>query len=185
MPEPGLDRGGEAIGGERPRRHDAGGRERRGLLAHHADAGVRGDPLRGPAGEDGAVHGEHRAARHPRLVRHAEQQAAEQPQLGLEEAVRVGRFDGLEGVAADQLGEQVGLVGRRGAPGAHLHQRDTHAAFGERPGGFATGEAAADHGGGQPCAVDGAGSSTGTSTPHFRHLRKAPLALDCFVSAPT
>src|SRR5207244_1770539 len=57
---------------------------------------------------------------------------------------------------------------------------------GERPGGLAPREPAADY----YCfqlATDSAGaaSSTTTSCPHFRHLRETPLVLVCFSSIPT
>ena len=54
-------------------------------------------------------------------------------------------FDRFECVAADELGEAIGLMGRRHPDGAHLVQRHADAALSERPGGFAAGEAAADH----------------------------------------
>ena len=50
-----------------------------------------------------------------------------------------------EAVRADHLGEAVGLVrGRRVAAAAHFAEADAQAGFGELPGGFASGEAAAD-----------------------------------------
>ena len=56
--------------------------------------------------------------------------------------MRVGGLDRLEGVAADQLGEAIGLVRGRHADGPHFVQGDADAALGQRPGGLAAGEAA-------------------------------------------
>ena len=52
---------------------------------------------------------------------HGEQDAAQRAQLGLEQAVRVGEVDRFEGVAADELGQPIGLV--RGGPDAPAASR--------------------------------------------------------------
>ena len=51
---------------------------------------------------------------------------------------------GAEAVGADQLGEMIGVVGGRALDAAHLGEADLTACFCELPGGFGTGEAAAD-----------------------------------------
>jgi len=100
--------------------------------------------------------------------------------------MRVRGLDRLEGVRADQLRQPIGLVGGRHSDRAHFLERDGDAPLGERPGGLAPREPAADY----YCfqlATDSAGaaSSTTTSCPHFRHLRETPLVLVCFSSIPT
>ena len=112
----------------------------------HGDVGMRGHPLVHRLGEDLAVHRQRRAARHARHVGAREQHAAERAQLGLEQAVGVGEVDGFEGVAADQLGQPVGVVGRRLDRRPHLVQGHPDAALRERPGRLRAGETAADDG---------------------------------------
>ena len=87
----------------------------------------------------------------------------------------------LEGVAADQLGEPVGLVRRRAPDRAHLDERDLDAALGERPGGFAAREARRrrrSRSGWRPARPLPPrlrrASSAANSVPHFRHFRNAP-----------
>ena len=144
--------------------------------------------------EHDAIDGQRAAAGNPRRVRRLEHDAAELPHLGLEQAVRVRRFDRFEGVAADQLGEAFGLMGRRHADRPHLVQRYTYAPLGEGPGGFTAREAAPDHmyGHDMPCpyvvtsSVSGADSSTTIVCAHLRHLRVvSPVVLDLISSMPT
>src|SRR5882672_8909532 len=91
--------------------------------------------------EDNAIDGERAPAGDARLVRGLEHDAAEQPHFSLEQAVRVHRFDRFEGVAADQLGQGLGLM-RRGHPDwAHLVQRHADATLGQRPRGLTTRQA--------------------------------------------
>ena len=72
-------------------------------------------------------------------------QRAGKPHLGMQQPDRIGLgIVGAEGVGADQLGQAVGLVRVGAAHRAHLVQHDRHAGFGRLPGGFRTGEAAAD-----------------------------------------
>jgi len=129
-----------------PGRHHAGGLELRDLPALQRDPGVARHALVHRLRERHPVHGEGGAARHARGVRRREHDAPEPPHLGLEQAVRVRQFDRFEGVAADELGQPVGLVRGRGAVGPHLVERDGNAALGQRPGGLAPREPAADHG---------------------------------------
>ena len=193
--EPPRDRPGERLRGERPRGDDARRRQRGRLFPRDRDLGMGAHPPLHVVGEGDAVHGERGAARHARGVRRLEHQAPEAPHLGLEQAVRAGELHRLEGIAADELGEAIGLMRRRHADRAHLAQRDRDAALGQRPGGLAAGEPASDDHGRQVATCSaGAASSTITSCPHFRHFRVtpvtpaapvAPVALDCFSSIPT
>jgi hypothetical protein len=48
----------------------------------------------------------------------------------------------LEGIAADEFGEAVGLVRVGGLNGAHFVEGDRDAAFGQLPGGLRSGESA-------------------------------------------
>ena len=52
---------------------------------------------------------------------------------------------GAEGIGADQFGQAIGLVGGGFALWPHLVQGHRDAGFGELPGGFGTGQAAADN----------------------------------------
>ena len=69
-------------------------------------------------------------------------------------------FDRFEGVAADQLGEAVGLMRRRYPHGAHLVEGHTQPSLGKRPGGLAAGETAADDVYVVTSSASGAASST-------------------------
>src|SRR6185437_10006050 len=114
--------------------------------------------------------------------------------LGFEQTVRVRGFDRFEGVAADELGEAVGLVGRRHFHRAHFMQGYTEASFGERPGGFAAGQPTAHDMYGRSMlrpyvvtsSASGADSSTTIVCPHLRHLRVvSPVVFDLISSIPT
>src|SRR5438093_9519517 len=59
--------------------------------------------------------------------------------------MRVSHFGALERIRADELGEAVGLVRGRLNYRAHLVENHIVTADGELVGGFASGEAAADH----------------------------------------
>jgi hypothetical protein len=155
------DRRREQVRRERAGRDDAGIGEGCGLLAHEGDVGVRAHQLGGALGEHGAVHRERRTAGDARLVGALQEDAAQEPQLGLEQAVRVGGLGALEAVGAHQLGEAVGLVGGGGSHGAHLDQRDAHAALGQGPRGLAPRQPASEHGG-------------GLTGPRRRHAPPAP-----------
>ena len=150
--------------------------------------GMRRHALVHRLGEDLAVHGQRRAAGHARRVGAREQQAPQRAQLRLEQAVRVGEIDRLEGVAADELGQPVGVMGRRPHRRPHLVQRHAHAALRERPGRLRAGETAADNGGDDGDVHASATSSGSASTillPHFMQVRVSPSALLIFFSMPT
>ncbi len=104
------------------------------------------DPLLDQTGEDLAIHGERAATRHPRAVGALEQHGSEQAELRLEQSMRVDEFDALEGVAADEFGEAVGLVGGGADHRAHFDEGDRDAALGEGPGRFRAGQPPAEDG---------------------------------------
>ena len=95
-----------------------------------------------------------------------EEERIEAAEFLLEEPGRGGFGLALEGVAADEFGEAVGLVRGGGAQGTHFVEDAGDAAAGDLPGGFGAGESAADD-------VDGlsqgqripASSAAGTRTP--------------------
>ena len=78
-------------------------------------------------GELVAIDGQRRARGHAHAIGHAHHERAEPPHLFLQQADGVVELVAAKGIAADQLGEPVGLVdgGRRDGP--HLVQHDRHA----------------------------------------------------------
>ena len=66
--------------------------------------------------------------------------------LLLEQADGVFQGAAAQGVAADELGEEVALVGGAAAVGAHLEEANRSSATGELPGALAAGEATTDDG---------------------------------------
>ena len=95
-------------------------------------------------GKHVTIDGERGAGGHARRVGRAHHDRAEPPHLFLDQADGVVDLVGAERIAADELGEAVGLVHGRRAHRAHLVDRHVHAKFRRLPGGFAAGEAAAD-----------------------------------------
>ena len=95
--------------------------------------------------EDLAIDRERRSARDARLIGAVEDERAQLPHLGLEQAVRVAGFGALERVRADEFTEFFGAMRGGAAGGAHFIHHDRMPALGELPGGFASGEPAADH----------------------------------------
>ncbi len=85
------------------------------------------------------------AARYGALVRRRQHQGIEQAKLCLQQTVRVGRLLRLEGIAADKLGEIVGLVGRCPRDGPHLVEHGLSAQPGDLIGSLASGQAAPDY----------------------------------------
>ena len=96
----------------------------------------------------------------------------------------VGEVDRFEGVAADQLGQPVGVMGRRLHRRPHLVQGHPDAALRERPGRLRAGETAADDGGVHASATS-SGSARTSLWPHLRQVRVSPSALLTFFSMPT
>ena len=82
-------------------------------------SGCVGERLRDDLGEALAIDGERGAGRHAARLGGAHHQRAEPPHLLLQQADGVIELVAAEGVAADQLGEPVGLVdGGRHGPAA-------------------------------------------------------------------
>ena len=86
--------------------------KRRHLLADGRDQRMRFDRRGDPAGEPLAIHGERGAGGHTRRVGDAHDERAEPAHLLFQQADRVIELVAAEGVAADELGEAVGLVHR-------------------------------------------------------------------------
>ena len=146
------DVGRQRLGGQR-----AGGDDDRIALGRRAGSatisprtivtsGCELERARDLVGKALAVHGERGAGRHAAGLGGAHDERAEPPHLFLQEADRVIELVAAERVAADQLREAVGLVHGGRAHGPHFVQRDRHAPRGRLPGGFRTGQPAADDG---------------------------------------
>src|SRR6266513_1830822 len=145
--------------------------------------------------EDHAIDRERTAARNARLIGGLQYDTPELPHLGFEQTVRVCGFNRFERVAADQLGESIGLMRRRHPNRPHLVQGDADASFRERPGRLTAGEAATHDVNGHDMSCpyydatssgSGALSSTTIVCPHLRHLRVvSPVVLDLISSIPT
>jgi hypothetical protein len=101
--------------------------------------------LMGSAGKDVSIHHQSSATRHSSLVSAGEQQTSQLTKLCFEQTVGVAEFGGLEGVAADQLRQAAGLMGRRLVHRPHFVETHLMTAIGESPGGFASGQAAANN----------------------------------------
>ena len=144
------------VGRQRFRRQRAGGhddriapgrrRDREDLLADDRDERVRLERARDLAGKTLAVHGERGAGRHAAGLGGAHDERAEPPHFFFQKADRVVQFVAAEGVAADELRETVGLVNGGRPHGPHFVQPDRHAPRGCLPGGFGSGQPAADDG---------------------------------------
>ena len=172
----GGDRFGELGAGQR-----AGGDDRRVIgqrvdaLADDGDVGMLLDRSRDFGGEGFAVDGERRAGGHAMRVGRAHDQRAERAHFLVEQAdgIVLG-IVGAEAVRADHLGEAVGFMRRRHvAAAAHFAEAHAQARLGELPGGFGSGEPAADD-------VDVEGHGVALS---LRAKRSNPAAqMDCFVA---
>ena len=139
----------QRFGGERTRRDDyrvaLGGRGNRGdFFAREGDKRMTGQHRRDRLREPLAVHGERRAGRDTAFFRGAHHERAQAAHLLLEKPHGVVEFVASKGVAADQLGEAIGLVHRRGARRPHLVERHRHAARSGLPRGLAPGQATSD-----------------------------------------
>ncbi len=114
-------------------------------LADEFDIGMRldraGDALR----EAVAIHRQRRAGGHAVRVAFAQDQRTQRAHLGMQQPDRVLLgIVGAEAVRADQFGELVGLVRGGAFDAAHFAEAHLEAGLGELPGGFGSGEAAAD-----------------------------------------
>ena len=94
-----------------PAAFDAGWNAR-DFFADDADARVIRDLARHRLRKPHAIDGERRASRHARQIGRAHDQRAQPAHLLFQEADGVVQFVAAEGIAADELGEAVGLVHR-------------------------------------------------------------------------
>jgi hypothetical protein len=95
-------------------------------------------------GEGDAVDGESMPGRNGAGAGKLEQQRSGAAHFLFEQPGRSVHAVGLQRVGADQFGEVGGLMGGRGARGAHLTEFDGDAAAGALPGGFRSGKAGTD-----------------------------------------
>ncbi len=143
----GSDSCGKRCGGER-----AGGDDRRAVgqcvdpFAYQRDVRMPVDRLGHAVREIVAVDGECGAGRDTVDIGLPHDQRAERAQFLVEQPDRVAFcVVRAEAVRTDEFGEAVGLMrGRAFAAAAHFGEAHLEARFGELPGGFGTGEAAAD-----------------------------------------
>ncbi len=144
MPGPGdaRDVGRERVAGERPGgyNHDAAGGDGEEFLAEDCDAWVPGDGLRDARGELVAVDRQRVPPGHPRRGSHPQQKRVESAKLLLQEPGSGTLLFGLEGIAADKLGEPVRSVRGSVPQRAHLIKRHRNAGLGELIRRFAPGE---------------------------------------------
>jgi hypothetical protein len=106
---------------------------------------MRLEPALHGAREHDAIHRERGAARHARLIRRPQNERSERAHLCLEQPVRVRGVGALEGVAAHELRERLGLVRRGLHDGTHLVYRHIMPALGQLPRGFRSREPAPDY----------------------------------------
>ncbi len=92
------------------------------------------------------IHGQRRPCRHLVLVRHAHDQRIQLAHFMVDQSdrVEVGIIR-PERVRTDQFGKPLALVGLGHADRAHFMEDDRDAGFGDLPGGFTAGKAAADN----------------------------------------
>ena len=97
-------------------------------------------------GKADAVDGKRAAGGQGVLIRHLHDQRAGTPEFGMQQPDGIAlRIVGAETVGADQFGQPVGDMGRRGLFRPHLVQDHRNATAGQLPGRFRPGETAADH----------------------------------------
>ena len=141
------------IGGQRVRRQRTG-RDDHGLalarvgdrgdfFTHDADERVAANRFRDDVGKLLAIDGQRRAGGHTARFGGAHDDRSKAPHFLLQETDGVIEFVAAERIAADELGEPVGLVNGSGAQRPHLVQRNGHAARRGLPRGLGAREAAA------------------------------------------
>ena len=118
----------------------------RHLAADDLDQRMRRDRVGDSRREPLAIDGQRSAGRDARLIGGAHDDRAEPPHLLFEQADGVIELVAAEGVAADELGELVGLVDGRRPHRPHLVENDPYAGGGGLPGCLAAGQPAADDG---------------------------------------
>lgn len=142
------------------------------FFAHHRDQRMSGDRRADRVGEAVTVDRKRTTRRHLVGVGGFHDQRAGKAHFRMQHANRVaGRVIRAEGIGTDEFGKAVGLVRVSAAHAAHLMQDDRYAGFGDLPGGFRSGKAAADD-------VDG-----GVGRSVFAHGR-LPITARPFVPTP-
>ena len=124
---------------------DAGGMAQissRTIVTSGCAPSVCGDRCR----ETLAIDRERRARRNAARLGRPHDERTEPPHFLFEQTDGVIELVAAEGIAADELGEPIGLVDGRRPHRPHFVQRDRHAARGRLPGSFGTGEPATDDG---------------------------------------
>ena len=136
----------QSVGGQRPGgHHHLPLRQVRHLAGDHGDQGVTFHPLRHQPGKAVAVHRQSTSGGNGGLVRAADDEAAQLPQLLLQKAHGVFQPRRPQGIRAAQLRKIGGLVGRGHFFRLHLPQGHGNAPLGQLPGALAAGQPCADH----------------------------------------
>jgi len=143
---------GEGIRGQRPGGEDDDplGGNLADFTASEFDEGVVGEGFGEVAAEDGAIDGEGASGGNLVSVGGFNDDRPELAQFFVEESGGAIAGLGAEGVGTDQFGEFFGMVGGTSLKGAHFVKHHGDASPGNLPGGFGSGESAADD-------VDGGG----------------------------
>ena len=105
---------------------------------------MRGDGGGYAGGEGAAIDGEGVAPRDARAIRQLQQKRIQAPQLLFEKPGRGTFLLGLEGIAADQLGQQARLMGGRRVGRPHLMQDDLAPGARRLTGGFRARQSSTD-----------------------------------------
>jgi hypothetical protein len=136
----------ERVGRERTGGHDRWSRRKiLQLFAHDPDTWLGLQRTRHVIREQVSIYRQRAAGGNSPPVRDTQQKAAEVPHLGLQDAVRSVQVLRLEGIGADDLGQVIGLVGRRRTGGTHLVQVHAVPQGHKLPRRLGPGETAADH----------------------------------------
>jgi hypothetical protein len=141
--------------GERWRRQRPGGNDGRSpilrwqaghFFAPDGDERMIFERSRDGLREADAIDGQRSAGRNLMPVAAGHDERAGQAHFRMQDADRIAfRVVRPEGVRAHEFREPVRMMGFRATHRAHFMQDDGHAAAGDLPGGFGTGEAASDH----------------------------------------
>src|SRR5690606_9492880 len=115
------------------------------LFAHHLNQRLVRDRLRHPLREQLAVNGQRMSGRYATLSCNAHRKRVETPEFLLQQPRRAAFFFALEGVAADEFAERIGLVRRRVAHRPHLKKMHAKTPASDLPSCFRPREAPADH----------------------------------------
>jgi len=133
-----------ACEGARGNDHDRAARKRGQFLPPDLNARVAFDGRAHFGGKNLAIHGERLASRHASGGGRSKQERSEPSKFLLEEPGRAGNLFAFQRVAANQLGEPIGLVSGGGAGRPHLVQFDSEAGLRDLPGSLRSRQTAAD-----------------------------------------